>query len=117
MVSKTNGTRLIRGYRSNFFFSSRLATKPGRALAAPLSPALAENGVTTAVSVRQAKVENDIHAAAFGLGSRLGHSWRAWDGLLDEHVVPVSDEVGQAPGRPGVALIDSTAAMHTMQCN
>ena len=32
------------------------------------------------------EVENDIHAAAFGLGSRLGHSWRAWDGLLDEHL-------------------------------
>ena len=35
-------------YRSNFFFSSRLAMKPGRALAAERSPASEENSVTTA---------------------------------------------------------------------
>ena len=43
--------RLMRVYLSNFFFSSRLATKPGRELAAKKSPALEENGVTTAVSM------------------------------------------------------------------
>ena len=40
----------MRGYLSNFFFSSRLAVWPGRALAAEMSPALEENGVTIAVS-------------------------------------------------------------------
>ena len=42
----------MRGYLSNFFFSSRLALYPGRALAAEMSPALEENGVATALSMQ-----------------------------------------------------------------
>ena len=45
----------MRGYLSNFFFSSRSAMQPWRALAAEMSPALEENGVTTAVSVQKKK--------------------------------------------------------------
>ena len=39
------------GVSVDFFFSSRLAMLPGRALAADMSPVLAEKGVTTAVSM------------------------------------------------------------------
>ena len=46
-----DGAKLMREYLSNFLFSSRLAMKPGRALAAEMSPALEENGVTIAVSM------------------------------------------------------------------
>ena len=54
MVSRTNGSRLMRrrGYLSNFFFSSRFGNEAWkRPLAADLSPALEENGVTIAVSM------------------------------------------------------------------
>ena len=39
------------GISVEFFFSSRLAMWPGRALAAVMRPMLAEKGVTTAVSI------------------------------------------------------------------
>ena len=80
MVSRTNGSRLMRGrggrgYLSNFFFSSRFGNEAWkRPLAADMSPALEENGVTIAVSMSAFAVyavqlePTTVHLAAVTFG-------------------------------------------------
>ena len=66
-----------------------------------------------------AQGEHDVHARSFGLGTWLGLTWQAGNGLLDVNLgtCVCSDQVGQASGELGMTLIDaaSTRACYAVE--
>ena len=80
-----NGTKLMRGYLSNSFFSSRLAMYPGRALAAVMRLALEEKGETNGcVDVMRdaTQCHDNVHTSQFYLAVLIGMC-EPWYGLLN----------------------------------
>ena len=73
MVSRTNGTRVICGYRSNLTFSALLVIWPGRLLAAAMRAGLLEKWKDNSdIKARGVAVliKDKIHACMF----QPGHS-------------------------------------------
>ena len=60
-----------------------------------------------------AQVEHDVRACSFGLSTSWGSRDRPWDGLLAVYLGArvCSDQVGQASGERGTALIDAAPTL------
>ena len=67
-------------------------------------------GVTTAVSMQYVLARR---SNTFGLRVGLGLSWEAWDGFLNVNLGAgvCSDQIDQAAGKCGVALVAATSAL------
>ena len=108
-----SGARLIRAYRSNFPCLLVWARSLGGAgcRSQPIVGRERRDNRRAQAVCGPAKIENNIHAGIFRLGTRSFHAWEARNGLLDVHLrsrVRV-DNVTQAPGQRAVALVDFTA--------